>query len=1014
MNVNTIDNKDNNPEASKTASIWASLTKNQKLCWFLLFVGVVFAVMNWLTPMITDDYFYMFHSFHGKCDGTHPIQTPWDVVTSQIDHYLWHNGRMAVHVTLQSIDALFGKWLFNLLNPLWFVAYILLTVRFATGRYGFRPAVAMVFILLWVMPIFNELYLWMAGSLNYLWASVVVVWFLIKYPKHEHRAVRWKSVGWLLFALMAGWTHEGISIPLAGGLLLASLPKLRNGWKKEGIWTTLVFTAGALLCMVPSLQEGQSGDSLVLSDIISHKLSVGLDVMTEMRLVYIFIVLLIVAWARKRIQLKSFVKENSVLLTAIFVTVGIVLYVGVENNCRTGYMMEFSSLILILKLLPRFPLVQRWKHAATVVALIAIAGIMVPVVWYSGVNAKEHSAIVSQIKEGKNLIVLDSQPFPGLIGKNVCRTINFYTSPTEIYDPDGNLCSAIAANFKEVEFLSFCPKPVYDTYLNNPEKLSDVTDLNFLPLYVTKLDEPVQLDAVYLNFRAAEKDEIPLLLRPFAGWLSKYQERRFNAEFAVVSYDGDCFLYIEKPDGYDSRLTEVEVVESDPDATMPDYGPWDVDLPETNLPIVMVDTRGKDGEQQAFDRNERKVMRMKVIMNPDGINYGDTIDHPGQHADFDGWVAIRYRGSNSYVNSPKKPYSVKTIMTGDIESRGLKTPMMGMPADDDWVLIAPYQDRSQIRDVLMFELAGPWMEYVPRARHCELVIDGIYHGIYIMAERPGKGKNRLNLEKTGNEGMELTGGYLLEVDRDEEGKYFTSDYVRMDEDSTEYPVYVQLKYPKYNKITDRQLEYIQGRFREMEDALLSDQFADPQNGYRKYIDEQSFIDYMLSQEASLNIDGYRLSAYLYKHRDDVDPRFKTTLWDFNLAFGNTNLCGGYLTDFWGYDNPYIPDDEPIRDPFWWKRLTEDPAFMQKLKSRWAEYRRGSYSDAHVEAVIDSLTSMLDEKDALDRNFKRWNTWGEPIWGVYAWKEADTYKEEISYLKDWIRKRFSWMDRQLGR
>ena len=72
----------------------------------------------------------------------------------------------------------------------------------------------------------------------------------------------------------------------------------------------------------------------------------------------------------------------------------------------------------------------------------------------------------------------------------------------------------------------------------------------------------------------------------------------------------------------------------------------------------------------------------------------------------------------------------------------------------------------------------------------------------------------------------------------------------MDEDSTEYPVYVQLKYPKYNKITDRQLEYIQGRFREMEDALLSDQFADPQNGYRKYIDEQSFIDYMLSQEAS--------------------------------------------------------------------------------------------------------------------------------------------------------------------
>ena len=82
-----------------------------------------------------------------------------------------------------------------------------------------------------------------------------------------------------------------------------------------------------------------------------------------------------------------------------------------------------------------------------------------------------------------------------------------------------------------------------------------------------------------------------------------------------------------------------------------------VKLTSTNLPIVWIEVNGN-----IIDRDERITARMKIIHNGEGqLNYADTVAHPGQTIDYEGYVALRYRGSSSYSMSDKKPYSFRPL-----------------------------------------------------------------------------------------------------------------------------------------------------------------------------------------------------------------------------------------------------------------------------------------------------------------------------------------------------------------
>lgn len=450
------------------------------------------------------------------------------------------------------------------------------------------------------------------------------------------------------------------------------------------------------------------------------------------------------------------------------------------------------------------------------------------------------------------------------------------------------------------------------------------------------------------------------------------------------------------------------------------WGWWDnyppdneeVQLTSTNLPIVWIDV---DGE--LIDRDERITARMKIIHNGDGqLNYADTITHPGQTIDYQGYVAIRYRGSSSFNSSDKKPYSFRPL-DKPLEDGGVKKKVniLDMGKDNNWALLAPYADKSMIRDLLAFEVSRPWMEYTPQGRYCELFLDGTYYGVYILTEVVSKGKHRVNIPDPGIEGDSITGGYIMEVNRTDGEVTYTSKYHPVSSTGQRYlnqQINFQYKSPDYEDLTQEQVDYITGRIDQMEQSLWTYTASTPSD-YGNYLDVTNFIDYQLAEELAHNVDAYRLSGKFFKRRDSEDPRFKMVVWDMNLAYGNSDYYQGWRTDTWMYKNNNIMNSEgdPQLIPFWWYKLNTDPEYTAALKARWAQYRRNNLRSDRIMATVDSLTTVLTSHGAEQRNSQAWPRWGQYVWPNYY--VAYDFSDEVTYLKQWLTDRIAWMDQQLG-
>jgi hypothetical protein len=319
-----------------------------------------------------------------------------------------------------------------------------------------------------------------------------------------------------------------------------------------------------------------------------------------------------------------------------------------------------------------------------------------------------------------------------------------------------------------------------------------------------------------------------------------------------------------------------------------------------------------------------------------------------------------------------------------------------------------------MRDALLFKISNSINRYASRSRYFELVLDNKYMGVYILFEKVKRNKNRINISKlteADTAGINLTGGYIIKVDKEEGSNLggWYSPYVPFS--GSGWKIFYQYDTPKPESITSQQEKYIQTYIHNFETIMKSTNYANPDKGYPSYIDEDSFVDYLLMNELSKNVDGYRLSAFFHKDKDKDSVKSKLVagpVWDYNLAFGNSDYYDASLTD--GFHLDYLFNYFPTNDyaaPFWWKVLFNDKTFRNKLNIRWNELRKKEFSLTTINSYIDSLTTLLDE--AKTRNFQKWPILGEYVWPNYY--VGNTYPEEISYLKSWIKRRVEWMDKQ---
>ncbi len=428
-----------------------------------------------------------------------------------------------------------------------------------------------------------------------------------------------------------------------------------------------------------------------------------------------------------------------------------------------------------------------------------------------------------------------------------------------------------------------------------------------------------------------------------------------------------------------------------------------VTFTETTLPLVFINVNG-----QTIERESRVLATMKIINNKDGHNYLDTVAHANQTVDWEGPVAIKYRGNTSFTGSDKKPFSIRPLSAADLTAKKAKVSIMGMAKDNDWAMLAPWEDMSYMRDVLTMELARGGSSFAPHMKYCEVVLDGYYYGIYIMSERATKGKNRLNLDDPTAE--DLTGDFHVEIDRKDEEHYYVSKHHPVSSSGLEYTnrtVAYQYKEPEYDDFADLPdgvEEAIGNAIEEMESSFTTSNYTG-ENGYRKYIDVQSFIDYQIAQEFANNVDAYRLSTPLYKYSEThakelgTDAKWKTALWDFNIAYGTANYYDAANVQSWRYkSNDLMAAADQQLVPFFWYKLMKDPAYGQELRERWTERRKGNYSEDFITAKIDSLAAVLQESGALERDNKAWNN------------HFGTFTSKVNTLKTFVSNRLAFIDK----
>ena len=374
-----------------------------------------------------------------------------------------------------------------------------------------------------------------------------------------------------------------------------------------------------------------------------------------------------------------------------------------------------------------------------------------------------------------------------------------------------------------------------------------------------------------------------------------------------------------------------------------------------------------------------------MVWAPDGLDGQSAL---GRSPSFVGRGGLRIRGSSTR-NQAKPSLALETWDERD-EDRDVE--LLGMPAESDWVLYAPYtSDPTLIRNAFAYALSNAVGRYAVRTRFVELFLSAErrtltpddYSGVYVLMEKIKRGDDRVSvssLPPSADREPEISGGYILKIDRPDPGDVgFQAGGLDL-----------KHVYPKEEEVSAAQARWLQLHFGRVGPVLDGPEFADPERGYRRFLDVGSWIDFHILNEFAKNPDGFVLSTFLSKERGErvrMGP-----IWDFDLTYGPAD-GDRRASDPEGWSQVYRAH--------WYRRLFEDPTFEAEYRARWWALREGAFAVSSLHALVDRLAGEV--ADAQGRNFLRW---GESAPGPEGWEGR------LALLKRWLAERASWIDTQL--
>lgn len=378
----------------------------------------------------------------------------------------------------------------------------------------------------------------------------------------------------------------------------------------------------------------------------------------------------------------------------------------------------------------------------------------------------------------------------------------------------------------------------------------------------------------------------------------------------------------------------------------------------TGIPVMWIETEGRQ-DITSKDEYLNATIRLEegVVTRGAGDVFSDS-------------VKIKGRGNSSWELFDKKPYRLKFDK---------KVSLLGEPADKSWVLLANTNDKTMLRNQISFYIGKlSRLDWTPRAHFVELMLNGKYHGTYLLCEKIKVSKDRVDV---GDD------GFLMEQDayavNESDTHYFAVEHLT-------HEVNIKAPHVEYG---DDNYNYAKRFMEEADNALFSDHFTDKETGWQKYFDLDSFVDWYLVNEIVKNADatGWSSVYFQLKHGEKLKMG---PVWDFDQSFGNSDYS----------DATRLPELLYVRWHTWYIQLFKDPFFVKCVKERFPFFY------GQKEAIfreIDSNAQYL--KYAVVENENRWHTLYTYDWrNAYIW---GSYDNEVQFMKQWLNTRMEWLKRE---
>lgn len=282
------------------------LRKNKLLIILVIFIYLSLFLLNIYSTIAPDEYNYS----HIVGSGFERVDSLKDIGTSMKTLYFAWTGRIPVHALISFLLYL-GIPFYNILNPIVFLLFLIYIIKNASKKIYpvFLPI--LLFLLLFTTKAFGEDFIWLSGSLNYLWTScamIIFIFYLYKYILEDNKINKINLIGLLILSFFVGWSQEAVAFMVGSAIIILLITNFKKilKFKKSKIiilgLIILLFGIGAmLLIFAPGnfCRLDNSGTSIQIKNIIKNFYAI------KYLIIFYIITVLFSLFIHKKSQLNS-------------------------------------------------------------------------------------------------------------------------------------------------------------------------------------------------------------------------------------------------------------------------------------------------------------------------------------------------------------------------------------------------------------------------------------------------------------------------------------------------------------------------------------------------------------------------------------------------------------------------------------------------------------------------------------------------------------------------------------